>query len=137
IEQPKEAKPQKKPTAPPKEKAPAEVPASGQIAFDDFGRIDLRVGLVTAAEPMPKSDKMLQLTVDLGEAQPRTIVAGIAQSYPASALVGERVVVVANLKPAKLRGVRSEGMVLAAGDAPDTLRLVTVPDGLPPGSRVR
>jgi methionyl-tRNA synthetase len=137
IEQPKEAKPQKKPTAPPKEKAPAEVPASGQIAFDDFGRIDLRVGLVTAAEPMPKSDKMLQLTVDLGEAQPRTIVAGIAQSYPATALVGERVVVVANLKPAKLRGVRSEGMVLAAGDAPDTLRLVTVPDGLPPGSRVR
>jgi methionyl-tRNA synthetase len=51
--------------------------------------------------------------------------------------VGRRVVVVANLKPAKLRGVRSEGMVLAAGDAPDALRLVTVPDGLPPGSRIR
>jgi len=66
-----------------------------------------------------------------------TIVAGIALSYAAADLVGRRVVVVANLKPAKLRGVRSEGMVLAAGDTPDTLQLATVPDGLPPGSRIR
>jgi methionyl-tRNA synthetase len=110
---------------------------TGQIAVDDFTRVDLRVGVVQAATALPDSDKLLALTVDLGEAQPRTIVAGIAQSYAAADLVGRRVVVVANLKPAKLRGVRSEGMVLAAGDAPDALRLVTVPDGLPPGSRIR
>jgi len=129
---PKKAAAPDRPAPPPE---PADTPT--RVTLDDFTRIDLRVGVVQAATPVPKSDKLLALTVDLGEASPRTIVAGIALSYAAEALVGQRVVVVANLKSAKLRGVHSEGMVLAAGDAPDALRLVTVPDGLPPGSRIR
>jgi len=128
----------RKATAPDKPAPPAGPAATpAQITFEDFTRIDLRVGVVQEATAVPKSDKLLQLTVDLGEAEPRTIVAGIAQAYAAADLVGRRVVVVANLKPAKLRGVRSEGMILAAGDTPDTLQLATVPDGLPPGSRIR
>jgi len=109
----------------------------GRIGIDDFARVALRVGVVGEAEPIPGSDKLLKLTVDVGEAQPRTIVAGIAQSYAAADLIGRRVVVVANLKPAKLFGVRSEGMVLATGDGPDHLTLLAVPDGPPAGSRVR
>jgi methionyl-tRNA synthetase len=138
IEPPETAQAAKMPAAPPsRPQRPEPETRIGQIAVDDFTRVDLRVGVVQAATALPESDKLLQLTVDLGETRPRTIVAGIAQSYAAADLVGRRVVVVANLKPAKLRGVRSEGMVLAAGDAPDALRLVTVPDGLPPGSRIR
>jgi methionyl-tRNA synthetase len=137
IDQTKERKAPKAARPPSHKKQAESEPGSAQIAFDDFGRVDLRVGVVQEAVPIPTSDKLLKLTVDLGEEKPRTIVAGIAQSYAASALVGQRVVVVANLKPAKLRGVRSEGMVLAAGDAPDTLQLISVPDGLLPGSRIR
>ncbi len=109
----------------------------GRIGIDDFARVALRVGVVAAAEAIAGSDKLLKLTVDVGEAAPRTIVAGIGKSYAAEAVVGRRVAVVANLKPAKLFGVRSEGMVLATGDGPDHLTLIAVPDGPPPGSRIR
>ncbi len=111
--------------------------ADGRINIDDFARVALRVGVVREAEAIPGSDKLLALTVDVGEEAPRTIVAGIGQSYGAEAVVGRRVAVVANLKPAKLFGVRSEGMVLATGDGPDHLTLIAVPDGPPPGSRIR
>ena len=85
------------------------------ISFDDFTKLDLRVGEILAAEKVPKSKKLLKFEVDLGF-EKRTIVSGIAQSYPrADQLVGMKVVVVANLKPAKLMGIKSEGMILCAG----------------------
>jgi methionyl-tRNA synthetase len=85
-----------------------------QIAFDEFGKLDLRVARVLKAEAIPKSKKLLKLEVDVGEI--RTIVAGIAQSYSPQEIVGRQIIVVANLKPAKLMGVESNGMVLAAVD---------------------
>jgi methionyl-tRNA synthetase len=115
----------------------AEAPAFGVIQYDDFARVELRVGLVTAAEPVPKADKLLRLSVDVGEPAPRTIVAGIAQAYPdPAALVGRRIVVVANLAPRPLRGITSEGMLLAAGEG-SHLQVVTVGEGIAPGTRVK
>ncbi|MFM2152773.1 MAG: methionine--tRNA ligase, partial [Pseudomonadota bacterium] len=102
-------------TAPVAAAAPIE-PVAPEIAFDDFTRLDLRVGLVLAAEALPKSDKMLKLSVDLGEGAPRTIGAGIAKAYAPEELVGRRVVVVANLAPRLMKIGKTEfvsqGMVL-------------------------
>jgi methionyl-tRNA synthetase len=115
---------------------PAEAFPTASISYEDFARVALRVGLVRAAERVAKSDKLLKLTVDLGEAEPRTIAAGIAESYTPEALVGRRVVVVANLAPRTIRGVLSQGMLLAAGPGGAALKLVD-PGDLPPGSEVR
>ena len=110
------------------------VPASGPIAYEDFAKVELRVGVVKAAERVPKADKLLKLRVDLGEAEPRTVVAGIAESYPvAEALLGKRIVVVANLAPRALRGITSQGMLLAVGDPP---RILEAPDAAL-GTRVK
>jgi methionyl-tRNA synthetase len=115
----------------------AEATGTGLIRFDDFARVELRVGLVQAARAVPKADKLLELQVDVGEGKPRTIVAGIAQSYPdPAALVGRRIVVVANLEPRALRGITSQGMLLAAGESPN-LQLVAVGEGIAPGTRVK
>ncbi len=106
------------------------------ITIDQFFETELRVATITAAEPIPKSNKLLKLTADLGEAEPRQLVAGIAKEYPPESLVGRQVVVVANLQPAKLMGVESQGMVLAAagGGPPVLLR----PDAaVPNGTRVQ
>jgi methionyl-tRNA synthetase len=112
-------------------------PPPGIIQYDDFGRVDLRVSQILTAEKIEKADKLLKLTVDVGEPSPRTIVAGIALSYPDPAvLVGKRIVVVANLAPKPLRGIESHGMLLAAGEAPN-LQLVTVGEGIAPGTRVK
>ncbi len=109
----------------------------GVVTYDQFAALDLRVAVVRSAEPVPKADKLLRLSVDVGEGEPRTIVAGIAQAYPdPQALVGRRVVVVANLAPRALRGITSHGMLLAAGEAPN-LSLVTVGDAVAPGTRVK
>jgi methionyl-tRNA synthetase len=109
-------------------------PAAPRIRIDDFAKVELRVAEVIAAEPVPKSKKLLKLTVSLGEEQ-RTLVAGIAEHYAPADLVGKRVVVVANLEPAKLMGVESNGMVLAASSG--TALAVLTPDrALPPGSKV-
>jgi methionyl-tRNA synthetase len=97
----------------------------------------LRVGLVAAAEPVPKAKKLLKLTVDLGEDTPRTIVAGLALSYAPEELAGRRVAVVANLAPAKLMGIESQGMVLAAGEGPEGLRIIEPAGDLPPGARIK
>ncbi|TNE85012.1 MAG: methionine--tRNA ligase [Deltaproteobacteria bacterium] len=86
------------------------------ITFDDFGKLDLRAGLILEAGPHPKADRLLVLKVDVGEHKPRQVVAGIASKYAPEELVGKRVVVVCNLKPAKLRGVMSEAMLMAAGE---------------------
>jgi len=105
------------------------------LEFTDFQRLDLRVGTVVSAEPVKGADKLLHLHVDLGEDQARSIVAGIAQYWPPEALVGRQVVVVVNLKPRKLRGALSQGMVLAV-HAPEGLRLLAPSDQVPPGSKV-
>ncbi len=99
-------------TAKPTGKASTD-PFKPEISFDDVARLDLRTATVTSAEKVPKADRLLKLGVDLGT-ETRTIVAGIAESYPPEELVGRQVVIVANLKPAKLRGVTSQGMLLAA-----------------------
>jgi methionyl-tRNA synthetase len=85
---------------------------------------------------VPKKDKLLHLSVDLGEAKPRSIVAGIAQAFEPAALVGKQVIVVANLAPRKLAGLMSEGMILAAGDD-EILGLSAIDHDVPPGTRVR
>jgi len=105
------------------------------IQLVDFQKCEIRVAEVTAAEPITGTDKLLQLTLDLGEEQ-RTTVAGVALSYSPQELVGKQVVVLANLEPVTLRGVRSEGMVLAAGDEKSVSLLV--PDRpVPKGAVIR
>jgi len=94
------------------------------VSIEEFRRLALRVGVVTAAQDHPNADKLLVLTVDIGDGTPRQLVAGIKGAYQAAELVGKRVVVVANLKPATLRGVESQGMVLAASDS-STIVLVS------------
>jgi len=118
------------PTAPEK---PAE---AERISIDEFMRIDLRVARVTAAERVANSRKLVKLEVDLG-AEQRTLVAGIAEAYEASALVGRSVVIVANLKPAKLMGIESNGMVLAASPEGGKPILVAFDEAPAPGTRVR
>ncbi|MEX2260922.1 MAG: methionine--tRNA ligase [Bryobacteraceae bacterium] len=93
----------------------------GLISIDDFAKVDLRVAQVLSAEPVKGADKLLHLRVDAGEPEPRTIVAGIATAYKPEQLVGRKVVIVANLQPRKLRGLTSQGMIVAAsleGGAP-------------------
>jgi methionyl-tRNA synthetase len=114
----------------------AAAPASAHITYDDFAKLELRVGKVLSATNVPKKDKLLHLQVDLGEAKPRSIVAGIAQAYKPEQLVGKQVIVVANLAPRKLAGLVSEGMILAAGDD-EILGLSALDRDAPPGTRVR
>ena len=104
------------------------------ITFDEFKNIELRVALVTACEPHPNADKLWVLTVDLGPEQ-RQIVAGLKQYYSAEEIVGKKIVVVANLAPAALRGVESNGMLLAA-EAGGVVSLLTLDKDLPAGAVV-
>ncbi|UCH28781.1 MAG: methionine--tRNA ligase subunit beta, partial [Myxococcales bacterium] len=106
------------------------------IEFDDFMKVDLRVGLVKEAERVEKSKKLLKLTVDAGESEPRQILAGISEHYAPEDLIGKRVVIVANLKPRKLMGLESQGMVLAASDD-DGLAVLFVDKEVEPGSRAK
>ena len=110
----------------------------GLITFDQFKNIELRVAEVVAAEKVAKSDRLLKLTVRAPEE--RTIVAGIAQFYEPADVIGRRVLIVANLKPAKLMGIPSQGMVLAAkeqqADGSERLVLATVAGPIAAGSRV-
>ncbi len=105
-----------------KEEAAA-TPAKAEIQFDDFAKIDLKVGTITAAEKVPKADKLLKLEVDLGT-ETRTIVSGIALHFDAAAIVGKQVTVVTNLAPRKMRGIESNGMILMAEDADGKLQFV-------------
>jgi methionyl-tRNA synthetase len=116
---------------------PAPPPPPGVITYDDFAKVELKVAIVRSARKVEKADKLLELSVDAGEPEPRTIVAGIALAYPdPQALVGRRIVVVANLAPRPLRGITSQGMLLAAGEPPN-LTVVTVGDSIAPGTRVK
>jgi len=107
------------------------------IGIEELARVELKVGVIQEAERIPKSRKLLRLMVDLGEAEPRQIVAGIAGRYEPEDLLDRRVVIVANLKPVKLMGVESRGMVLAATDAEGQPFLLSPDGALPPGSEVR
>lgn len=104
--------------------------------FDDFSKLDLRTGKITAAEKVEKADKLLKLTVDLGF-EKRTVVSGIAGSYDPESIVGQNIVLVANLAPRKIKGVVSQGMVLLAEDKDGKLGFVSAPEGWPKGDVVR
>jgi methionyl-tRNA synthetase len=123
-------------TPPPPPPAEAAVVTDGRIAIDDFMKVELRVAKVLEAEAVPKSKKLVKLKVDVGTEQ-RTIVAGIAEAYPPDQLVGRTIVIVANLKPAKLMGIESNGMVLAASPDGGKPLLVSFETPPPPGTRVR
>ena len=107
-----------------------------EISIEDFAKLDLRTAIVIAAEKVEKTEKLLKLTVDLGTEQ-RNIISGIAQHFTPEDMVGRTVILIANLKPAKIRGIESHGMLLAASDAGrTTLSLLTAPN-LPAGSKVK
>jgi len=129
-------------TAKPEAKAAPAAPAAHTattapeaIEIADFEKIDLRAARVLTCERVPKTEKLLKLTLDLG-AEQRTVVSGIAGAYAPEALIGRTVVYLANLKPAKLRGVVSQGMILAAGDA-EVLALTALDKDVPPGTKIR
>ena len=105
------------------------------IGIEEFQKVQLKVAKILEAERVPKSAKLLKLQVDLGTER-RQIVAGIGKKYEPEGLVGKTIVVVANLKPAKLMGIESQGMVLAAGDK-DMLGLLGVSEDIPVGTKVK
>jgi methionyl-tRNA synthetase len=128
-EAPAKGEPAKEPAAAPEAKA--------TITYDDFAKLDLRLGVVVSADRIKKKDRLLDLRVDVGEAAPRRIIAGIAAAYAPEALVGKQVVVLANLAPREFaKGLVSEGMLLAAS-ADGRLQLVTVPEAQPAGTQVK
>lgn len=107
------------------------------IDFDQFVAVDMRIATVTSVEEHPNADRLWVVQLDDGTAEGRTICAGLRDIYSAEDLMGLQVVVVANLAPRKLRGVMSEGMMLAADDEDGCVRLLTVSDAISNGSRVR
>lgn len=115
--------------------APAEKPVKPEIVFEDFAKIDLKVGTIIAAEKVEKADKLLKLTVDLGF-EIRTIVSGIALHYSPEEITGRQVTVVTNLAPRKMRGIESNGMILMAEDKAGKLHFLRPPTDIDPGSNV-
>lgn len=115
--------------------APAFAPVKAEIVFDDFAKIDLRVGTILSAEKVEKADKLLKLQVDLGF-ETRTIVSGIALHFDPAAIVGKQVTVVCNLAPRKMRGIESNGMILMAEDANGKLHFVNPEDAINSGAGV-
>ncbi len=124
-------------TAPAPSSKPATAPIAETITIDDFAKVDLRVGQIKSAEPVKGADKLLHLKVDIGEAEPRTIVAGIALAYKPEELIGRKVVIVANLAPRKLRGLTSQGMIVAASLEGDLPVLAGFLEEITPGARLK
>ena len=125
------------PQAPAPTAAPLTVAAPAQITIDEFMKIQLKTAKVLSAERVPKSEKLLKLQVSLGEGtEQRQIVAGIGKKYEPEALIGKTIIIVANLKPAKLMGIESQGMVLAAGDS-EVRGLATILEEVDPGTKVK
>jgi methionyl-tRNA synthetase len=117
--------------------APAAVSAGGEkISIDDFAKIELRVGLVKVAERVPKADKLLRLEVDIGT-ETRQVLAGIAEAYAPETLIGRKVVIVANLAPRKLRGMESNGMIVAASLEDGKPVLAGFLEDVPVGARLK
>jgi methionyl-tRNA synthetase len=107
-----------------------------ECAIEDFNKVDLRVARIVSAEPVPEANKLLKLQVSLGGDERRTVFAGIKSAYAAETLVGRLVVVVANLKPRKMKFGMSEGMVIAAGPGGSDIFLLAPDSGAVPGQRV-
>lgn len=137
IEASKQPDQGKKKSGPKKKKPAKEEGPPAEITIDDFVKIDLRVGLVQKAELVEGADKLLKLTVDVGDPAPRTVFAGIRQAYAPDAIEGKKVAVVYNLKPRKMRFGVSEGMVLAAGPGGEDVWLLGVPENAPPGAKIK
>jgi methionyl-tRNA synthetase len=112
-------------------------PLADAITIDDFVKVDLRVARILAAEPVEKADKLLKLTIDVAEQEPRTIVAGIAKAYTPEQLVGRKVVIVANLQPRKLRGIMSNGMIVAGSLENTSPVLAGFLEDVPVGARLK
>ncbi len=112
-----------------------DVNPKSEISYDDFAKLDLRIGTVMACEKVQKTDKLLKLTIDLG-GESRTIVSGIALHYQAEDMIGKQVVVVVNLAPRKMKGIESQGMILTAEDKDGKLRLLRPEEAVNPGSSV-
>ncbi len=117
--------------------APAAEPIKPEIGIDDFGKIDLRIARIADARLVEGADKLLQLTVDLGDGRPRNVFAGIRSAYEPDKLIGRLTVVVANLAPRKMKFGTSEGMVLAAGPGGSELWILSPDNGAQPGMRVK
>jgi methionyl-tRNA synthetase len=116
---------------------PASPASAAAITYDQFGAVDLRAGVVRSCERVPRKDKLLKLAVDIGEPEPRTIVAGLALSFQPEDLVGRRVIVVANLAPRDFgKGLVSHGMLLATGPS-EKLSLATIDGDVSPGAKLK
>jgi methionyl-tRNA synthetase len=113
-----------------------EIVGLAQIGIEDFAKVELRVAEIKDCEPVKKAKKLLKLTLDDGTDTPRTVASGIAKWYKPEDLIGKKVILVANLKPAVLCGVESCGMILAADCAEDDVKVIFV-DGMPAGARIR
>jgi methionyl-tRNA synthetase len=121
----------------PKAAIPEVPPHSERIPIEDFTKVEMRVGLVLSAEPVKGANKLLHLKVDIGQGQPRTIVAGIAEAYQPEQLIGRKVVIVANLEPRKLRGIESDGMIVAASIEGGKPVLAGFLEDVPIGARLK
>jgi methionyl-tRNA synthetase len=111
-------------------------PVEELIGIETFAQVDLRVGQIVVAERIPNADKLLRLEVDLAEEKPRQLLAGIAEWYAPESLIGQKIIVVSNLQSRRMRGLESQGMLLAA-DAEGRPMLATVPVETPNGARLR
>jgi methionyl-tRNA synthetase len=118
------------------EKSKEREPIKPEIQFDDFSKLDLRTGTILEAEKVPKTKKLIKLTVDLGS-EKRTVVSGIAEFHKPEQLPGQKVVLVANLAPRKLKGIESQGMILMAENESGELGFVSAPEGWGDGFGVR
>lgn len=107
-----------------------------EISYDDFAKIDIRIGLVRAAEAVPETEKLIKCIVDFGELGERTIVSGIAAWKTPDELVGKKLPYIVNLAPRMLRGIESQGMLLAASDE-SGVALIAAERDVPPGTRLR
>ena len=116
---------------------PEAAAAGDAITIDEFAKVVMKVGLVLSAERVKGADKLLHMQVDIGEAEPRSIVAGIAEAYTPEEMTGRKVVIVANLQPRKLRGLVSNGMILAASPEGGKPVLVSVAGDVAPGTKLR
>jgi methionyl-tRNA synthetase len=116
--------------------APVAKPLAPEASIDDFKKLDFRVAEIKAARKHPKADKLLHLDVDAGEGRLRSVVAGVAELYKPEELVGRRVILLANLKPATIRGILSEGMILAAGEE-KVVALSALDREAQPGEKIR
>ncbi|HEV2716704.1 MAG TPA: methionine--tRNA ligase subunit beta, partial [Terriglobales bacterium] len=116
--------------------APPAASDAGKISIDDFAKIELRVGVVKVAERIPKADKLLRLEIDIGT-EVRQVLAGIAEAYTPETLIGRKVVIVANLAPRKLRGLESNGMIVAASLEGGKPVLASFLEDVPVGARLK